>query len=216
MRSGIRIITIFILLFAVAASAASAGQEKDVEKLIEEGKQAYRNEEWSRAVEIFGKVINLIQKETTVALAEFVPEPPSGWTGNRIDVQTSSMSADDMSIAHSSVSRVYTRESDGSSAEIMISNAPSVYSSYEHIIRSMKNNPMMKAMAEQQGADMPRMEEMSGWDVIIATEHGDTEISAVHAGAVVTVSAENETDARMIIGLVDLGGLAAMIKEQNK
>jgi len=216
MKHGIRLFMAVVLLVAVAAPLACASQQEEIEKLIEEGKEAYRNGNYDRAVDIFGRVVNLMQKETAGRLAGFMPDPPSGWTGNKMDIQTTSMSSDDMSIAHRSISRTYTREMDGTSAKLMISNSPDIYTGYEQAIRSMKSNPMIQMAAKQHGAEMPTLEEKDGWDVLVATEGNDTEISAVHVGAVVTVSADNETDARMILDLVDLSGLANMLEKQNK
>ncbi|MBD3178439.1 MAG: hypothetical protein GF417_01985 [Candidatus Latescibacteria bacterium] len=216
MKRGFWIIIIAIFLAVASAPVVTAGQEEDVEKLIEEGREAYRNRNWNRAVDIFGRVVSLIQNETTGSLAKFIPEPPSGWTGDEIEVQSGSMSTQEMSVTQSSVTRDYHRDSDGTTVVLMISNSPDIYAGYAQMIKSMKGNPMIKAMAKQQGAEVPSIEEKDGWDVMIAADKEDGEISAIFEDAVVNVSGGSRDDSRAIFDLVDLKGLAKLIREQNK
>jgi len=204
------------LLAAMAIPALYAGQEEDVEKLIDQGREAYRDGNYGKAADIFSRIAGIIQKKSAVSLKEFIPDPPSGWTGDEIDVQTGTMSSNDMSISTSSVSRDYTRESDGTRVRLMISNSPKIYNQYELAVKSMKGNPMMKMAARQQGAEMPTIEEKHGWDVLIGADKEDGEITAIHSGAVVNVSGGISDDSRMVFDLVDLKGLAKVIKEQNK
>lgn len=216
MKCGIRLLMAVFLLAATALPALYAGQEEDVEKLIEQGREAYMDGNYGKAADIFSRIAGIIQKKSAVSLKEFIPDPPSGWTGDEIDVQTGTMSSNDMSISTSSVSRDYTRESDGIRVRLMISNSPKIYNQYQLAVKSMKGNPMMKMAAKQQGAEMPAIEEKHGWDVLIGADKEDGEITAIHSGAVVNVSGGISDDSRMIFDLVDLKGLAKVIKEQNK
>lgn len=204
------------LLAAMALPALHAGQEEDVEKLIEQGREAYMNGNYGKAADIFSRIAGIIQKKSAVSLKEFIPDPPSGWTGDEIDVQAGTMSSNDMSISTSSVSRDYTRESDGTTVRLMISNSPKIYNQYELAVKSMMGNPMMMMAARQQGAEMPTIEEKHGWDILVGADKEDGEITAIHSGAVVNVSGGISEDSRVIFDLVDLKGLAGVIKEQNK
>ena len=205
-----------ILLAVIAGPVVYAGQEEDVEKMIEQGREAYKDGNYSKAADIFSRIAGIIQKKTAVSLKEYIPDPPSGWTGDQIDVQTGTMSSNEMSISTSSVSRDYNRKSDGTRVRLMISNSPKIYNQYELAVKSMKGNPMMKMAAKQQGAEMPTIEEKHGWDVLIGADKEDGEITAIHSGAVVTVSGGTGADSRIIFDLVDLKGLAKLLKEQNK
>ncbi len=216
MERGIRLLLAVVLLAALAVPALSAGQEEDVEKLIEKGREAYRDGKYNKAADIFSRIAGVIQKKTAVSLRAFIPEPPSGWAGDEIDVQTGTVSSNEMSIATNSVSRDYTRESDGTRVALMISNSPKIYNQYELAVKSMKDNPMMQMAAKQHGAEVPTIEEKDGWDVLIGEDKEDGEISAIRGGAVVTVSGGTRDDSRMIFELVDLKGLKKLIKEQNK
>jgi hypothetical protein len=120
-----------------------------------------------------------------------------------------------MSVTQSSATRDYTRESDGETVVLMISNSPDIYAGYAQMIRSMKSNPMIKAMAKQQGADVPSIEEKDGWDVMIDADKEDGEISAIFEDAVVNVSGGTREDCRMIFDLVDLKGLAKSIMDNK-
>ena len=204
------------LLAAVALPALYAGQEEDVEKLIEQGREAYMDGNYGKAADIFSRIAGIIQKKSAVSLKEFIPDPPSGWSGDEVDVQTGTMSSNDMSISTSSVYRDYTRKSDDTKVMLMISNSPQIYNQYEMAVMSIKDNPMMQMAAKQHGAKMPTFEEKDGWDVVVGEDKEDGEITAIHGGAVVTVSGGARDDCRIIFDLVDLKGLARVIKEQNK
>jgi len=204
------------LLAAMAMPALYAGHEEDVEKLIDQGREAYKDGNYGKAADIFSRIAGIIQKKTAVSLQKFIPDSPSGWSGDEVDVQTGTMSSNDMSISTSSVSRDYTRESDGTRVRLMISNSPQIYNQYEMAVMSIKGNPMMQMAAKQHGAKMPTFEEKDGWDIVVGEDKEDGEITAIHGGAVVAVSGGARDDCRIIFELVDLKGLAKVIKDQNK
>ena len=104
---------------------------RETEKLIEGGLQAYRKGHHQAAVEMLQKAINKIQKEGTRSLADFLPKV-DGWKADEPDSSSGSWGAGDQQFQWSQVDCTY-RDGDAK-VEVTITNSPMLVQSQQMIL----------------------------------------------------------------------------------
>lgn len=180
------------------ASAAPVGAADDVTDAIEQALQAYNDKDYSLAVGQLDTASQLIRQARADALAELLPDAPSGWTAEEPESSAQSMGAYSMVTAQ----RQY-RKGDETSVRIEIQTD----SPFLQQVMAFINTPMMAASSGAKLQIINKQKALVQYDA--ANKSGNIQIVV---GGVTLVKIEgnevSEADLKAFVGVLDFAKLA--------
>lgn len=195
------LITIFISLAA-----------DDVEKLIEEGRQAYLEEDFKQAHQLLQKAVAAISKNITDSFKPFLPDAPAGWKKGKVTSNTTSMSSDDGNARITEAECTYEKIDSQADLQIYITNSPQINKPFKQM---SENFAMMKGVLKQQGMDVKKE---NGWFIVLEPRSDSNyELTAVQESIVIKIQqAPNKQDAETFFDSIDLDGLLEAPTNKNE
>jgi len=177
----------FGLAFALGEEEEAAARAKRIEECIQKGLAAHRANQPQEAIAQLQQAVLLLQKSVEKNLAAFLPKPREGWTADDPEVQSGVWGSGEQSFQITTATRNYSREEDGRSVEIVLTNSPQMVDAQKQLITTFAN-PQMAAML---GADPDRKLETfkeDGWDGMLTVEKdGEAQITAVTGNVLLTI-----------------------------
>jgi len=169
------------------AAPPDAALTGEVDSLCDQARSALERGEGQKAIELLQQAIARIQESSVRGLATFLPRAPEGWTREEPETASGTWGAGGQSFQWSNVTCRYTRESDGATANITLTNQPQLLQGQQAMAKMLENPMMAQAMNQdpRKKIELLKEEGWTAWRVVEAA--GDAQIVALSGSVMLMI-----------------------------
>ncbi|MHC4974643.1 MAG: hypothetical protein ACYTG3_20200 [Planctomycetota bacterium] len=126
MKKALAVVIGILAVLAIGQAQEAEDPKASVEKLIQEGLEAYKAGKNQEAILKLQKAIGLIQQSAAKGLEAFLPAAPDGWKADPAKSKSGNWGAGEAAVTWTQASCRYIRESDNLKVEVTISDSPQI------------------------------------------------------------------------------------------
>ncbi|MHC5052612.1 MAG: hypothetical protein ACYTGK_18630 [Planctomycetota bacterium] len=196
MKKALAVVIGILAVLAIGQAQEAEDPKASVEKLIQEGLEAYKAGKNQEAILKLQKAIGLIQQSAAKGLEAFLPAAPDGWKADPAKSKSGNWGAGEAAVTWTQASCRYIRESDNLKVEVTISDSPQIIQGQMQALK-LYQNPQMLQMMNQDPNKKIELIDTDGWKGWKTTDKGKrprTQTMAIYRSVMVMIEVRGDDE----------------------